>query len=50
MTLNPTNGTMRAYYLGDSVYAIINPTNEGYRIAPEQQYSFNFPAQVGTNG
>lgn len=50
LTLHPNTGVMKAYYLGDSVYAIIDPTSESYRIAPDQQYSFNFPVQVGTNG
>jgi protein phosphatase PTC7 len=50
LTLHPTTGLLRAYYLGDSVYAIINPSNSSYRSAPDQQYEFNFPVQVGTNG
>lgn len=50
LTLHPQLGSLNAYYLGDSVYSIINPTNESYRIAPDQQYSFNFPVQIGTNG
>ena len=50
LTLNPDTGIMKAYYLGDSIYAIINPTNNAYRVAHEQQYEFNFPVQVGTNG
>ena len=50
LTLHPNTGMVKAYYLGDSVYAIVNPTNSSYRIAPDQQYEFNFPVQVGTNG
>jgi len=50
MTLHPSTGVLHAYYLGDSVYAIINPTKDTYLQAPEQQYSFNFPVQVGTGG
>lgn len=50
LTLHPNTGALQTYYLGDSIFAILNRFKRGYRKAPEQQYQFNFPVQVGTNG
>jgi hypothetical protein len=50
VTLHPQTGIIKAYYLGDSVYGIFNMIKSQVRIAPDQQYEFNFPVQVGTGG
>lgn len=46
--LNPETGLIKVYYLGDSVYALFS--EEGIRVAQDQQKSFNFPYQVGSTG
>jgi protein phosphatase PTC7 len=50
LTLHPETGILKAYYLGDSVYAIYNPSKRTVMMAKDQQYEFNFPVQVGTGG
>ncbi len=50
LTLEPDTGVLRSYYLGDSVYAIVNEKESKIEVAPDQQIEFNFPVQVGTNG
>ena len=54
VVLNPSNHTLSTTLLGDSSYMILRPTSnkeiiELYR-SEEQQHSFNFPYQWGTNG
>jgi hypothetical protein len=50
LTLDPSTGMLRSYYLGDSVYAFVNEKEGKISLAPDQQIEFNFPVQVGTNG
>lgn len=49
IVLDPTSGTLRSAYLGDSVFNVYR-RGEEILSAPEQQHSFNFPLQVGTGG
>ena len=39
---------MKVYYLGDSIFAVFG--EDGIKVAPDQQKSFNFPYQVGSQG
>ena len=37
LTLEPDTGFLRSYYLGDSIYAIVNEKDGKMEVAPEQQ-------------
>lgn len=45
VTLNPHNGLLRSYYIGDSVFGLFSPSGENH-IFEEQQKEFNVPFQV----
>jgi hypothetical protein len=45
VTLNPHNGLLRSYFIGDSIFGLFSPSGENL-IFEEQQKEFNVPFQV----
>ena len=48
LSMNPSTGRLRSYYLGDSIYGIFR--KKEVEMVEEQQKSFNFPYQIGSQG
>ena len=55
VAMDPITGLARASFVGDSCYIILRPIENGEKLkvfyrSKDQQHSFNFPYQLGTDG